>query len=112
MAIEIKGTIIKKLELVSGVGKNGKEWKKQSVVIERPNEKFNKEICVEAFGEEKIKDLNKFEVGDTITILANIFSREWNGKYFNSIQGYWFANKNAVSNTEVIAEDDNEDMPF
>ena len=112
MALEIKGTIIKKLDIESGISKSGKEWKKQSIIIER-QEQFNKEICVEAFGDEKIHRLNKFEVGDTITILANVFSKEWNGKYFNSIQGYAFANKNAVSNTEVRAEDDNnDDLPF
>jgi len=111
MALEIKGTIIKKLDIESGISKSGKEWKKQSIIIER-QEQFNKEICVEAFGDEKIHRLNKFEVGDTITILANVFSKEWNGKYFNSIQGYAFANKNAVSNTEVIPEDNNDDLPF
>jgi hypothetical protein len=106
--MEIKGVIKKMLDIESGISKAGKEWKKQSVLIERPNEQYNKEICVEAFGNDKIEKLNKFSEGDTITILANVFSREWNGKYFHSIQGYWFANKN----TDMGIEEDNEDMPF
>ena len=107
--MEIKGVIKKMFDIETGTSKAGKEWRKQSVLIERPNEQYNKEICVEAFGDDKIQKLNKFSEGDTITILANVFSREWNGKYFHSIQGYWFANKNAASNIE---EDTDEDMPF
>ena len=105
--MEIKGVIKKMLNIETGTSKAGKEWKKQLVVVERPNEQYNKEICIEAFGEEKIGKLNKFSEGDTITILANVFSREWNGKYFNSIQGYWFANKDSEK-----SEDNNEDLPF
>lgn len=112
--MEITGTIIKKFKIESGISKTGKEWKKQSVLIERPHEQYNKEICVEAFGEDKIERLNKFEEGDTITILANVFSREWNGKYFHSIQGYWFANQNADITYKNVAlpKENNDDLPF
>jgi hypothetical protein len=105
--MEIKGIIVKKLPIESGVSKKGKEWKKQLIIVERPEEKYNKEICIETFGD-KIEYLNKFEVGDTISILANVFSREWNGKYFNSIQGYAFANKNSSENNTS----NESDMPF
>jgi hypothetical protein len=108
--MEIKGVIKKIFDVESGISKAGKEWKKQSVLIERPHEQFNKEICIEAFGDEKIQRLNKFSEGDAITIACNVYSREYNGKYFHNIQGYWFANKNS----EVAMEntDDNEDLPF
>jgi len=105
--MEIKGVIKKMFDIETGTSKAGKEWRKQSVLIERPNEQYNKDICIEAFGEEKIEKLNKFSEGDTITILANVFSREYNGRYYHNIQGYWFTD----NNTEITEEDTN-DLPF
>ena len=97
--MDIHGKINKILPLESGVSKAGKEWKKQSVLIDTGDE-YNPIVLVNAFGEEKIKSLNKFQEGDTIDISCNVYSREFNGKYYTSIDGYWFANKNAQVHPE------------
>jgi hypothetical protein len=91
--MEVKGTVKLKLQLESGVSKSGKTWKKQTVVIDTGGE-FNNEIAVSAFGDEKLESLNKLEVGMEVKILCNVYSREYNGRYFHNIDGYHFAQVN------------------
>tara|TARA_R110000744_G_scaffold30329_6_gene71874 strand:- start:8656 stop:9006 length:351 start_codon:yes stop_codon:yes gene_type:complete len=116
--MEIHGTIEKLLPLESGTSKAGKTWKKQGVVINTGDD-YNPLVMVSAFGEEKIKSLNKFEVGDTIDVLVNVYSREFKGKYYTSLDGYLFANKNAGAHPEnqlkeqvVNIAQPEDDLPF
>jgi len=117
--MEIHGKIEKLLPIESGVSKAGKEWKKQGVLINTGND-FNPTVMVNAFGEKHIHSLSKFEEGDTIDVSCNVYSREFNGKYYTSIDGYWFANKNAQIHPENQLKDDvvkiaspvEDDLPF
>ena len=104
--MEVKGKVKSKLQLESGVSKSGKTWKKQTVVIDTGGE-FNNEIAVNAFGE-KLDSLNKLEVGMEVKILCNVYSREYNGRYFHNIDGYHFA----IMGSEVVAPVESEDSPF
>ena len=54
--MEVTGTVLRKLELETGTSKAGKEWKKQSIVIDTGGE-FNNEVCVSAFGD-KLQQMN------------------------------------------------------
>ena len=111
--MEIKGKLIKKLPAEAGTSKTGKSWESQTCLIDT-GEKFNNIVAVKCFGEEKIKQMNKLEVDMMVNISCNIYSREYNGKYYNQIDGYWFTNQ--TDNTEenkggfVTAEDN--DLPF
>ena len=87
--MEVKGTVKSKLQLESGVSKSGKTWKKQTVVIDTGGE-FNNEIAVSAFGDEKLVALDKLEIGMEVKILCNVYSREYNVRYFHNIDGYHF----------------------
>ena len=104
--MEVKGKVKLKLQLESGVSKSGKTWKKQTVVIDTGGE-FNNEIAVNAFGE-KLDSLNKLEVGMEVKILCNVYSREYNGRYFHNIDGYHFA----IMGSEVAAPVESDDLPF
>ena len=106
--MEIKGKIIKFLDLESGTSKSGKEWQKQSVVIDTGGE-FNNIVCISAFGEDKIKHLNKLGVEMTVAILCNVYSREYKGKYYHNIDGYHFTQQTESAEVDV---DTSEDMPF
>ena len=106
--MEVKGKLVKMLKLETGVSKSGKEWKKQTVVVDN-GEEFNNLIAVSAFGEEKIKDLNKLQEGMTVSILCNVYSREYKGKYYHNIDGYWFTQK---SESENFVTSDSAEMPF
>jgi len=106
--MEVKGKVVKKLPIESGISKSEKEWKKQVIVIDTGAE-YNPEIAIQAFGDDKIKDLNKLSVGDSVLIKCNVSSREYNGRYFHNIDGYWFT-KNTKEESPVVPESD--DLPF
>tara|TARA_R110000751_G_scaffold226704_1_gene328612 strand:+ start:77 stop:403 length:327 start_codon:yes stop_codon:yes gene_type:complete len=106
--MEFTGKVVKILELESGTTQAGKEWRKQEIIINTGDE-YNPELCITAFGKEKIVQMNKLEVGMTASILCNVYSREWKGKYYNSIDGYIFANQSnnpEVNNDFVTSEND------
>jgi len=105
--MEVKGKVKMKLDLETGTSKAGKEWQKQSIVIDTGGE-FNNLIAVSAFGD-KVQKMNMLEVGMTVSILCNVYSREYNGKYYHNIDGYHFTNQS--NNTEFVTSDE-EDMPF
>ena len=106
--MEVKGKLVKKLELETGVSKAGKEWKKQSIVIDTGNE-FNNEVCVSAFGD-KLDQMNKLEIGMEVSVLCNVYSREYNGRYFHNIDGYFFSNQTNKSSEKI--QNGEQDMPF
>ena len=90
--MEIVGKLVKKLEQEAGESKAGKPWVKQICLVET-DAKFNPLVAIECFGEDKIKQMNKLEVGMTVVIMCNIYSEEWKGKYYNKIKGYLFTNQ-------------------
>tara|TARA_R110001583_G_scaffold4596_6_gene26361 strand:+ start:635 stop:946 length:312 start_codon:yes stop_codon:yes gene_type:complete len=92
--MEVTGKLVKVLDLESGVSKSGKEWQKQSVVIDTGGE-FNNLTAVSAFGD-KVEKLNRLELGMDVTILCNVYSREYNGKYYHNIDGYHFTNQSSA----------------
>ena len=57
--------------------------------------------------------MNKLEVGMTVAISCNIYSREYNNKFYNQIDGYWFTDQsnNPDVKPEFVTTDDN-DLPF
>jgi len=106
--MEVKGKLVKILELETGVSKAGKEWKKQSILIDTGGD-FNNEICVSAFGD-KLEQMLKLEVGMEVSVLCNVYSREYNGRYFHNIDGYFFTNQSNKSSDKI--QNGEEDMPF
>ena len=111
--MEVKGTVKTICKAESGTSKAGKEWNKQIIVIDTGAD-FNNEIAIQAFGDDKIKDLNKLSVGDSVLIKCNVSSREYNGKYFHNIDG-WFFTKNTkeeVSQAEYVDTDEEDSLPF
>ena len=104
--MEITGKLIKKLDVESGISKAGKEWQKQSILVEQFGTDYNKEVAISFFGD-KIKSIKDVEVGSDVNVSINLSSREYNGKYYHNIDG-WFC---AVTGEETVGETNNE-MPF
>jgi len=114
--MEVTGKLIKKLEKETGVTKTGKNWESQICLVDT-GEKFNNIVAIKSFGEEKIRQMNKLEINQTVTISCNVYSREYNGKYYNQIDGWWFTDQ--TNNPEVNKEIKNDfvtseetDLPF
>ena len=108
--MEVTGKLVKKLELETGTSKAGKEWKKQSILIDTGGD-FNNEICVSAFGD-KLEQMLKLEVGMKVSVLCNVYSREYNGRYFHNIDGYFFTNQSNKSSDKITNGEAEEDLPF
>ena len=104
--MRILGTLKKKFPIESGTSKKGKEWKKQSILIEQNNE-YNKDVVISAFGEERIRDLENLELGMYIEVKCYVSSREFNGKWYHNIDGWTFTNK-----TDAEEIEENNDLPF
>ena len=87
MSLSIKGKLSRKLSVESGTSKAGKEWKKQTFLVDT-GAQYNPEICFQLFGEDKISMLEHYNIGDEIEVSFNLSSREWNGKYFHNVDAW------------------------
>ena len=91
--MEVTGKLVKILDLEEGTSKAGKSWQKQSVVIDNGDE-FNNLTAISAFGD-KVEKLNRLELGMDVSILCNVYSREYQGKYYHNIDGYHFTDQSS-----------------
>ena len=57
MSLSVRCKLSRKLSVESGTSQAGKEWKKQSFLIDT-GAQYNPEICFQLFGEDKIEILN------------------------------------------------------
>ena len=105
--MNITGKLVQKLERETGVSKAGKSFEKQSILVEQAGTEFNKEVVISFFGD-KIKSLRDIEEGSDVSVSINLSSREYNGKYFHNIDG-WFI---AKLGQETVAPANESDLPF
>ena len=85
MALEIEGTLSQKLPVQSGNSARG-PWSKQEFILEFPDGNFTAKACFLAWGQEKVQDLGKYQVGDKVKVSFNLKSREYNGRWYNDLQ--------------------------
>ena len=83
--LEIKGQVVAILPLEQGITKAGKDWQKLTIVIEFSEGNYQKKLALSASKEELIQTLQNLKQGDSITASINLESREFNGKWFNSV---------------------------
>ena len=120
MSLAITGKLVKALDVESGTSKAGKEWKKQSFVVDT-GAQFNPEVCFSLFGEDKIAMLQGINQGEEIEVSFNLSSREYNGRYYHNIDA-WRINKAAATTVAVSppdetpfptqASEEEDDLPF
>lgn len=90
MAIfDIEGKLRQKLGVQSGVSKNG-DWSKQDFIIEFQDGNYPSELCVTAWGQDKVADLGNYQVGDTVKVSFSIRSREYNGRWYTEVRLWKF----------------------
>ena len=85
MALEIEGTLAQKLPVQSGNSARG-PWAKQEFILEYPDGNFTAKACFTAWGQDKVQDLGKYQVGDKVKVSFNLRSREYNGRWYNDLQ--------------------------
>lgn len=85
--MEIVGKAIAALPVKSGVSqRTGEQWQSREYVIET-QEQYQKRICFEVFGTDKLKEFN-IRNNDLIKVHFDITAREYNGKWYNSIRAW------------------------
>lgn len=101
MALDITGKIVLKLNKTEGISKAGKPWSKQEFVIET-QETYPRKVMISTMNE-KVSELERFNVGDTITASLNIESREYNGRWYTDVRAWKLQGQN--SGMAAAAED-------
>ena len=87
MALEIEGKIIRKLGVQSGTSARG-EWSKQEFVIEYQEGNYPSQVCLSVWGPDKVKDLEKYQIGDKVKVSFNISSREYNNRWYTDLRAW------------------------
>lgn len=105
--MELKGKLIKKIS-EAGTSKAGKPWESITCIIQTEQE-YNNITAVKFMGD-KAKTLDDFKEGDTVIASCNVYSREYNGRFYNNIDG-WRISLNNSKDTFITSDDDDE-MPF
>lgn len=112
--MKVQGRIVKFEDVQTGTSKAGKEWSKQTFIIDT-GEEYNNIIAFEVFGQDKVENLTKYnKIGDQVSIEFNIQCNEWKGRYFTSLQA-WRINKeesNEEKREDYGDEQEGAGLPF
>ena len=113
--LSIQGKLIKKNSIENIENKEGKQWKKQTFLIETDSE-YNNQICFQLFGEEKIIILENHQIGDRVEVFFNISSREYNNRYYHNIDA-WRINSVDNNNSQNMSNPEkqnnqSDNLPF
>ena len=84
--MEVTGRIIQVLPEVGGISKAGNEWKKQEYVLET-HDQYPRKICFQIFGADRIAQA-AIQPGEELTVSFDIDSREYQGRWFTSINAW------------------------
>ena len=87
MALELEGRIVRKLGVQSGTSARG-AWSKQEFVFEYQEGNFPTQVCMNVWGEDKVRELYKYQVGDKVKISFNLSSREYNGRWYTDVRAW------------------------
>lgn len=83
--MEIQGKIIVVLPERSGISQRGNQWRSISYVLET-QEQYPKKLAFDVTND-KIDQLN-IQFGEILTVQFDINAREYNGRWFNSINAW------------------------
>ena len=128
MALELEGRIIRKLNVQTGVSARG-NWSKQEFIVEYQEGSFPTQACFNVWGEDKVKDMERFQIGDQVKVSFNINSREYNGRWYTNIRGWKSEPADAqqmqqpaapapqaapapTATPDFLASDSSDDLPF
>lgn len=87
MAMELEGRIVRKLNVQTGTSARG-AWAKQEFIFEYKEGNFPAQVCMNVWGEEKVKELDRIQVGDQVRVSFNLSSREYNGRWYTDVRAW------------------------
>jgi len=95
MDLSITGTITEKLDVIEGTNKAGKEWKKQSFLIDTGDQY-----------RPQVEMLNSFGVGEEVKVHFNLSSREYNNNYYHNVDAWRIESTVSTEGTTSTTSDD------
>ena len=95
MAMELEGRIARKLNVQTGTSARG-AWAKQEFILEYQEGNFPSQVCMNVWGDDKVKELDKYQVGDRVRISFNLSSREYNGRWYTDVRAWRIEPANAA----------------
>lgn len=87
MALELEGRIARKLNVQTGTSARG-AWSKQEFILEYQEGNFPTQVCLNVWGDDKVKELDKYQVGDKVKVSFNLSSREYNGRWYTDVRAW------------------------
>ena len=85
--MELEGRIARKLNVQTGTSARG-AWSKQEFVLEYQEGNFPTQVCMNVWGEDKVRELDKYQVGDKVKVAFNLSSREFNGRWYTDVRAW------------------------
>ena len=110
--LTVNGVLTEKNPIENIENKEGKRWIKQTFLLDTGAE-YNSSICFQLFGEDKVKLLEPYSKGDKIEVFFNLYSREYNGRYYHNIDA-WKITSATIENTtsEDTPHSSENNLPF
>jgi len=84
-SLELEGRIARKFEKQSGQSARG-PWMKQDFILEFQDGSYTSEVCFTSFGNDKVAELDRYQIGDEVKVSFNIRAREFNGRWYNDVR--------------------------
>ena len=72
------------MPISKGISASGREWVKQDIVMSMANGQFVKHFAASVMGQDRIDNF-KLRVGDNIIAYLDVDAKEYNGRWYNSI---------------------------
>lgn len=103
MAYDLTG----KIKLIQDAQTFGSGFTKREMVVTVEDGKYPQDINLE-FVQDKINLLDNLQVGQQVTVTFDLRGREYNGRYFNNLQGWKIV---AAGNENAYSPDDYSSAP-
>ena len=87
MALELEGRIARKFAPQTGTSARG-AWSKQEFIFEYQEGQFPTQVCMNVWGEDKVRELDKYQVGDKVKVSFNLSSREYNSRWYTDVRAW------------------------
>ena len=104
MAMELEGRIARKLPVQTGTSARG-AWAKQEFIFEYQEGSFPSQVCMNVWGDDKVKELDKYQVGDKVKVSVNLSSREYNGRWYTDVRAWRIEPAGAAAPVQTPAYD-------
>jgi len=108
--MELEGRINRKLNVQTGTSARG-AWSKQEFVLEYQEGNFPSQVCMNVWGDDKGKELDRYQVGDRVKVSFNLSSREYNGRWYTDIRAWRIEPLNAAPAEIPVPMPSVDDMP-